>query len=97
MTQFQSSSESPLVPNRMEVSWVHRSILECLSDGILISNQSGIITNVNQTAVSLLGGAADSIIDQPIVDLLPRLPLLAPTGSDTGQQNNDWLINNRVC
>ncbi|MFQ5434465.1 MAG: sensor histidine kinase [Anaerolineae bacterium] len=94
MTQFQSSSESPLVPNRMEVSWVHRSILECLSDGILISNQSGIITNVNQTAVSLLGGAADSIIDQPIVDLLPRLPLLAPTGSDTA--NTRMEVNGRI-
>ncbi len=94
MAQFQSYPEMTPVPAPMDVSWIHRSILECLLDGIVISDQSGIITNVNQTAVSLLGGVAETIIGQPIIDLLPRLPLLAPTGSESA--NTRMEVNGRI-
>ncbi len=58
-------------------------ILNHLNDGIVFCNQEGAITFANKAACRMVGLSGADIAEQPITDLLPRLPMLA--SPDTAQ------------
>ncbi|HFE65639.1 MAG TPA: PAS domain S-box protein [Chloroflexi bacterium] len=51
-----------------------RPILECLTDGLLVCGQSGLIMTVNQAATVILGLPEDKMIGRPVTEILVHFP-----------------------
>lgn len=54
-----------------------RPILECLTDGLILSGNDGHILYVNQAAAFIIGQEAPALVGRPITDILTHLPMLA--------------------
>ena len=49
-------------------------ILECLTDGLLVCSQSGLIMSANQAATVILGLPEDEMIGRPVTEILVHFP-----------------------
>lgn len=54
-----------------------RPILECLTDGLILSGDDGLILYANQAAAFIIGQETASLVGRPITDILAHLPMLA--------------------
>ncbi|MCI0399085.1 MAG: cell wall metabolism sensor histidine kinase WalK [Chloroflexi bacterium] len=63
-----------------EIIETQRPILECLAEGVIVSNQDGVIDFANQAAVALIGDGAEGIEGQQNTEVLARL--FVPTSTD---------------
>ncbi len=54
-----------------------QQILDLLADGVIFSDQDGMIAYANEAASHLIGIPTSAMIGRPITDLLTRLPLLS--------------------
>ncbi len=61
--------------NEQQKAERYRSILDSASEGIIASNQNGIITNINKTAKELLKINDSDIMGEPITRYLPDAPI----------------------
>ena len=68
-------------------------ILNYLADGIIFSNQEGIITYANKAASQMVGALPDKMLGHPITDILTRLPLLA--AASNGVKTSRFELNGR--
>lgn len=80
-TKFSSHKAdfSPMNENGVSAVIQSQRILDHLADGIIYCNQNGVITYTNKAANALVGRPAGELLEQPITDILTRLPLLAAT------------------
>jgi len=61
-----------------------RPVLECLTDGLLVCGQSGLIMTVNQAATVILGLAEEEMIGRPVTEILvhfPQVDVAEPAGN----------------
>ena len=58
-----------------------QQILDLLADGIIFSDQDGIIVYTNEAAGHLTGIPTDNMLGRPITDILTRLPLLSDSAA----------------
>lgn len=65
------------------------AVLESMSDGVLLVDESGIITSANRASVSILGVTPDGLFERPISDLLVKLGVTG-AGSN-GTVSERWL------
>ncbi len=52
-------------------------ILECLTDGLLVCGQSGLIMAVNQAATVILGLPEDEMMGRPVTEILVHFPQIS--------------------
>jgi len=93
----QTQPETPSAPRERPVvveGEQQRSILECLSDGVILSNQDGSITFANQAASNMVGMRIEEMIGRPVTDILTRLPMLAPTNGSPASKR--FEMNGRI-
>lgn len=65
-----------------------RPILECLTDGLILSNDDGHILYANQAAAFLIGREAATLVGLPVTEILVHLPMLAaPPASDNNSSH----------
>lgn len=62
-----------------------QQILDLLTDGVIFSDQDGIIVYANEAASRLTGTAVSEMIGLPITDILTRLPLLSDSTAKAAQ------------
>ncbi|MFQ5398243.1 MAG: ATP-binding protein [Anaerolineae bacterium] len=94
---LQAQPDAPPAPGKQPVvveGEQQRSILECLSDGVILSNQDGSITFVNQAALDLVGMSIEEMLGRPVTDILTRLPMLAPTNGSPASKR--FEMNGRI-
>lgn len=70
-----------------------QQILDHLLDGIIFSNQDGIIIYVNKAASHMTGLAPDEMVGRPVTDIFTRLPLLA--ASEDAARSSRFELNGR--
>ncbi len=74
-----------------------RPILECITDGVIVINNEGIIEYANRTASVNVGAAVEDLIGHSAAEVLARLPL--PSGnsnSDRTTSGTQFEMNGRV-
>lgn len=77
---------APYLPNPSP-SW-QLSLLECLSEGVVVSNYEGQIIFVNQPAAKIIGVPVAELMGQSVMDVLARLPMLSnSSGFDKEDEN----------
>lgn len=57
-----------------EMIFSEHPILECLTDGLLVCSQSGLIMSANQAATVILGLGEDQLIGRPVAEILVHFP-----------------------
>ncbi len=68
-------------------------ILECLTDGLLVCGQSGLIMIVNQAATVILGLPEDELIGRPITEILVHFPQI---GEEQASNARTFAMNGRT-
>lgn len=58
-----------------EVVQAQRPILECITDGVIVINNEGVIEYVNHAASVNVGLGVEALIGRPAAEVLSRLPL----------------------
>ncbi|MCB8982984.1 MAG: PAS domain S-box protein [Ardenticatenaceae bacterium] len=77
-------------------------ILECLTDGIVLSGVDGAITYVNEAAAAIIGKDTSALIGHPVTDILTHLPMLATASQAETElmgsplDRNNFEINSRI-
>lgn len=71
-------------------------ILECLDEGVVVSDQNGSIQFVNAAAAAIIGSEVSDIIDASVMDVLSRLPMLDALSASNGRQRMQFEMNGRL-
>ncbi|HFE65624.1 MAG TPA: PAS domain S-box protein [Chloroflexi bacterium] len=70
-----------------------RPILECLTDGLLVCGQSGLIMSVNQAATVILGLPEDALMGRPVTEVLVHFPQI---GEEQASNARTFAMNGRT-
>jgi PAS domain S-box-containing protein len=63
-----------------------RPILECITDGVIVFDNEGVIEYANQAAAVNVGVNVEELAGRPAAEVLARLPV--PTGSSNGDRSS---------
>lgn len=71
-------------------------ILECLDEGVVVSDQNGLIQFVNAAAAVVIGSDVSEIVGSSVMDVLSRLPMLDALSASNGRQRMQFEMNGRL-